>query len=288
MAMKITAVIMTVYNRREITLRGLHLIHNAIKAMGESYAFDIYMTDDGCNDGTAKAVGKEFPKIKIIHGDGNLYWSGGMRMAWQAAIDSGITYDYYLWFNDDAALYENALITMFSDSQQAGVNAIISGAFCGSDGKTSYGGRNRHNQILKPNGKLQDIFLMNGNLVLIPQKAVTAIGNIDKVYTHSLGDWDYGCRASKNGFRVFLSSVFVGTSCRHDVEDNRCFSNEYPLSFRWKCLNNRKKNIKASLVFNFRRYNPFIALIKFSAPYIYTLFPSLFRLKHPSGVSYNV
>lgn len=283
-----TAIILTVYNRRETTLRGLRLLHEAIVGMGESYAFDIYMTDDGCNDGTTMAVGKEFPQIKIIHGDGNLYWSGGMRMAWQAAIDSGVVYDYYLWFNDDANLCKSALITMFSSSQRAGVNAIICGAFCGSDGKTSYGGRNRKNQILSPNGELQDIFLMNGNLVLIPQKVVATIGNIDKVYTHSLGDWDYGCRASKKGFKVLLASAYVGTSCRHDTEDNRCFSNEYPLSFRWKYLNNKKKNTKASLVFNFRRYSPFVALIKFFAPYIYTLFPSLFRLKHPSGVSYNV
>lgn len=211
-----------------------------------------------------------------------------MRMAWQVAIDCGIEYDYYLWFNDDAVIYKDALITIFSSSQRVGQNAIISGAFCDSDGKTSYGGRNKKNQILNPNGELQDIFLMNGNFVLISQKIVNTIGNIDKIYTHSLGDWDYGCRAQKKGFKVLLAGTYVGLSYRHDIEDCKCFSSKYPLSMRWKYLNNIKRNAKASFVFNFRYYNPFVALVKFMAPYIYVLFPSLFKIKHPSGVSYNV
>ena len=46
-----------------------------------------------------EAVGKMFPQVHIIKGDGNLFWNRGMYMAWQAAIKEK-DYDFYLWLND--------------------------------------------------------------------------------------------------------------------------------------------------------------------------------------------
>ena len=165
-----TAVILTVFNRREVTLKGLRTLYRAFEELQneqpyESYHFDIYMTDDGCSDGTADAVKGEFPDVHIIQGDGNLYWSGGMRKAWQTAIHSSEKYDFYLWFNDDAELYENALVIMFDSHSYSDKKSIISGAFCDSKGNASYGGRDRKSNILTPHNVLRPIFLMNGNLV---------------------------------------------------------------------------------------------------------------------------
>ena len=61
-----TAVLLTVYNRKEVTLQGLRSLHKAIAYLREGYSFDIFMTDDGCTDGTAEAVSKEFSDIHIV------------------------------------------------------------------------------------------------------------------------------------------------------------------------------------------------------------------------------
>ena len=90
------AVILTVYNRCEVTIKGLRLLKFCIDNLHGHFMVDIFMTDDGSNDGTYDAVTKEFPDVNIIKGDGNLFWSGGMRKAWRAAIDTKKKYDYYL------------------------------------------------------------------------------------------------------------------------------------------------------------------------------------------------
>ena len=161
------AVLLTVFNRREITLEGLRTLHRAIENLGVGYVFDIYMTDDGSTDGTRNSVAKEFPNVVIVHGDGNLFWSGGMRKAWKAAIDSRIDYDGYLWFNDDVHLYDDALKTLFDAAEEGKSKSIISGAFCDVKGIASYGGCDSKGEYAVPNGQLQKITLMNGNLVYI-------------------------------------------------------------------------------------------------------------------------
>lgn len=71
---------------------------------------------------------KCFPAVHVINGDGNLYWSGGMRKAWDVAAKTH-DYDYYLWFNDDAVLYENALEMMFEPFEKYGEKLLLAGHF---------------------------------------------------------------------------------------------------------------------------------------------------------------
>lgn len=51
-------------------------------------SLSVYLTDDGCTDGTSQAVRDIFKgkDITIMQGDGNLYWAGGMRFAWKEAL----------------------------------------------------------------------------------------------------------------------------------------------------------------------------------------------------------
>ena len=216
------AVLLTVFNRKDVTLQGLRLLYKAIAVLGEGYTFDKYMTDDGCSDGTGKAVAKEFPDIHIINGDGKLYWNGGMSRAWQTAVNSGVKYDYYIWFNDDSMLYDNSFIILFDTLKKVGGNAIISGAFCDESGKVSYGGW-AHDVLLEPKTDLQSADKVNGNLVLIPKCVFNTIGGLDSFFHHSYGDWEYGIRAKKHGFPLFLTSKYVGKCNRHDGI-KKCFN----------------------------------------------------------------
>lgn len=214
--MKHIAIILTVFNRRETTLSGLRQLHKVIK-MTTDVNVDVYMTDDGCTDGTAEAVFEEFPKIKIIQGDGSLYWSGGMRKAWDVAASSD-EYEYYLWYNDDAMLYDDALNIMLNTINEEGDLTIVSGTFRNKDnGNTSYGGWSKDFKLVPINPlKNEEVFFMNGNFVLISRSVYKMLGNIDAKYKHSLGDWDYSARGYKQGIRTVITKRFVGTTSRHD------------------------------------------------------------------------
>ncbi|MDD4969963.1 MAG: glycosyltransferase family 2 protein [Paludibacter sp.] len=203
------AILITCFNRREITLKCLqHLfeIKNDV---------DVYLVDDNSTDGTSELILKFFPHVNVIQGDGNLYWNRGMYLAWKQA--SKKDYDYYLWLNDDTFLYNNCLNELLFCSQIAKGLAIISGIIESHD-KTEilYGGTNTNKKLLVPNGSMQNITNMNGNIVLVPKSVYNVLGNFDPIYHHDLGDVDYGLRAIENNIPVFTSRVAVGSGERND------------------------------------------------------------------------
>lgn len=269
------AVLLTVFNRKDVTLKGLSTLYAAMKSVSDRYSFDIYMTNDGCTDGTPEAVKKQFPDVNIVNGDGNLYWSGGMRKAWQAAIDSQEHYDFYLWFNDDATLYEDALEILLSDAENIGNNSIISGAFRDRNGNVSYGGKDKEGLLIDASEHNSDIYFMNGNLVIIPAIVFNRLGVIDPIYSHGLGDWDYGLRAKKAGFRVAISSKFVGVTDRHDNDINPFWSSKYPMTKRLNMLRSPKYSIFEEFHFNKRHLGFLFAVRKAMAKLLFSVFPSL-------------
>lgn len=271
----IIAVLLTVYNRREVTLQGLRSLYKSIDYLGGGRQFDVYMTDDGCTDGTGDAVRKEFPEVHIIQGDGNLYWSGGMRKAWQTAIDSGVNYDFYLWFNDDADLYNDALVAMFSSMNQVDGNCIISGAFCDKERNVSYGGWN-NNVLVTPNGSIQVVEKINGNLVIVPKEVVREIGILDSHFVHSYGDWEYGIRARKAGMNLYITNRYVGVCDRHDSL-RKCFNPSVNVIGRLKDLYSPTGIYPPNLWYYYKCFSFILAIRRFCSVHIRTLLPFLFN-----------
>ena len=50
------------------------------------------LVDDGSTDGTGEAVQGEFPQVRLLRGDGRLFWGGGLRLAFAAAMAESIHY----------------------------------------------------------------------------------------------------------------------------------------------------------------------------------------------------
>jgi len=266
-----TAVLLTVFNRRETTLIGLKTLQKAIARLGDGYAFDIFLVDDGSTDGTRQSVEQSFPDVKVYVSPGDLYWGGGMNMAWQKAVAMG-QYDYYLWYNDDSDLYEDALITLYQVATECQDRCVVTGAFCDHQGQLSYGGGDENEHGIAPNGKPQPVKTMNGNLVLIPNSIYQTVGMIDSHYIHSFGDHDYGYRVQKQGNDVLLTPRYVGVcDNHHDLP----FKKEQSLSKRWRSLHSPKN--RPSIGFRYlRTYKSWnIALRYLISSYIYVFFPSL-------------
>lgn len=271
--MKKIAVLLTVYNRCNETIAGLTRLHSISSKMNE-FLFDVFMVDDGCTDGTSTKVKELFPFVHILNGDGSLFWSGGMRKAWLAAMNYG-HYDFFLWFNDDVWLFDDALIQMFEPIDFLGINTIVSGAFCDDVGNVSYGGKGIDDKLIIPNGSFQNIFLMNGNFVLVPACVVDQISIIDRHYYHGYGDWDYGCRARKKGVNVVLTRGYVGKCNRHDNNLFPFFSKERNLRERIHCLFSPKYSITNEFLCFRRCFGIIFAVRRFLSKIIFTFFPVL-------------
>ena len=234
------AILLTVFNRREKTLKCLDICYRQIDAMKSEgiYDFHIYMVDDGSSDGTSDAVREIFPQTSIIRGNGGLYWNQGMRLAWDTAVLQSP--DFYIWINDDTFLEQNALGTLMETSNFLKHKAIVVGTAEDSEGRLSYGGRTRYGKLVTPDPTIPvPCWTFNGNLVLIPAYVYRILGNLDEHYQHSFGDFDYGARAAAaNIVRVVAPVVLC--KCSRDTGVPKWRDRNYPLRNRIASLHSPK------------------------------------------------
>ena len=281
--MKAIAILLTVHNRRENTLRCLQCVNAQLPVSGVEV--DIYMTDDGCTDGTAETVSKRFPDVHIIKGDGGLYWNRGMIAAWEAAAKQK-GYDYYLWLNDDTYIFPTAISQMLQSAKETNDQAIIAGATQSEDnGTCTYGlMKEGTDHLLVPNGYLQEGHSLNGNFVLIPRRVYDALGMLDPHYHHAGGDTDYGLRAKEAGIKVLLDKAYCGYCEEHPTLSKWC-NPDVPLPERWRNLNQPLGMPLTILFYHERRhYGLPIACFHVCTTVAHCLFPQIWvRFKHPSS-----
>ncbi len=197
------AVLLTCHNRRELTLACLRSLAIRIPMA------DVFLTDDASTDGTSEAVRREFPSVCILEGNGNLYWNRGMHRAWSEALKGD--YDYYLWLNDDVTLLDGCLEELLACAELLDAECIVGGLVGDAQsGEVIYGGYDEHHQLIQPSASRRDIFLLNGNIVLVPRSVVRRIGILDPYYWHDLGDLDYGLTSREHGIPVIATRQIVG------------------------------------------------------------------------------
>lgn len=202
--MENVAVLITCHNRKDTTLACLERLFSIRRDV------DVYCVDDNSTDGTADAVLEEYPQVSLIHGDGNLFWSRGMRIAWIEASRSK-DYDFYFWLNDDLLLYDDSFDEMLQCSGLMNHMAIIAGLVQETTTKqVIYGGFDKDKHLIEANGTLNEVNNLNGNFVLVPKYVFEKIGVFDPVYHHDLGDVAYGHEAHRRGLHVCTSRKYIG------------------------------------------------------------------------------
>jgi GT2 family glycosyltransferase len=233
--MKTIAIVMTVHNRKEKTLTCIRNILQQ-KYKSQDFSIQIFLTNDGCTDGTPEKIKEEFPLVHIINGDGSLFWNRGMLKAWQTA--SKYQPDYYLWLNDDTILNCDAIDRLYKTSEKIGNQSIIVGSTCNHNGELTYGGRkaDKKHTIIPIDENIEiECQTFNGNIVLIPSYVYDIIGYNDPYFHHSFGDIEYGLRASKKGIKSFIAPGYYGI-CERNNPIPIFRRKQYSLFKRYKLL----------------------------------------------------
>lgn len=242
-----TAVLITCHNRKPKTLACLAALFN--QALSPEVTIDVYLVDDGSTDGTAETVQQAYPQVKILQGDGSLFWNGGMRKAFAEALKQD--YDYYLWLNDDTILYPEAIGTLLATFhnlvEQGYVHSIVVGSTQDQEnGAHTYGGVLQGNgwhpfqfPVVKPHETAQRCDTMHGNCVLIPRKVAQIVGNLDPTFNHYGADLDYGLRAKRQGCTVWVGPGYAGT-CASNPASSRQLNLDQPLHEQLQKMNQPK------------------------------------------------
>lgn len=235
------AVLMTCHNRCAQTLACLRALCAAeleLRVGVGEWKIDGFVVDDGSTDGTAEAI-KEFKShfststlsLHLISGNGNLYWSKGMHLAWCKALEeerihsptptsnSHFSYSGFLWLNDDVELYPDALEKLASALQfQLQTPTIIVGEVVDEKGTKIYG--------------TMEGGVFSGNFVYVPRSVFEKVGLICGGFRHAWGDIDYALRAQRAGVPVVSCGV-VGTSSWHPMRPD---PRKLNLRQRWATL----------------------------------------------------
>lgn len=267
------AVLLTCFNRKEKTINCIERLSDGNKA-----DIDFVVVDDGSSDGTCAAI-KEMDlsracgtrNIVILEGNGNLFYSGGMRKAMEYAKDN-IKADYYILVNDDV-IFDAGVI---DELEKLDKHKVLVGAMRNSKEECSYGGiryvKRIHYETVKPSDIDRRCDTFNANFVAVPAKVFEAVPVMDEHYKHSLGDFDYGMSIKKGGYALEVLDHFVGI----------CESNSSQGTWRDKKLSRRerikqKESVKGApaaqwYYFLKKNFGLFYALIYSVTPYIRILF----------------
>lgn len=274
------AVLLTCHNRKNKTISCLESLYHSV--IPSNYEMDVYLTDDGSTDGTSEAVKEQYPDVRVVRGDGDLFWAGGMRLAWETAMDEKL-YDVYLLLNDDVVLKKDFFLKLLETDayayKKSGIQGIYSGATIdATTKKVTYGGSRVKNYLflvranrLVPTGHPQRCDITNANVLWVSKEVVNNIGIFDSRFTHGIADYDYTMQATRKKIPVLLAPGICGI-CLHDHGNNWKSSN-YSLQDRITYLKSPKGLAYDEYLYYIKKHFPMFLPYSFVMLWLKTFFP---------------
>ncbi len=208
------SVIIVNWNTRELLLNCL----SSVFATAAGLEVEIFVVDNGSQDGSSEAVRKEFPGVTIIQNDRNR----GFARANNQALAGGAG-RYFLLLNSDAVLTEGALpgLVAFMDrTPQAGITAcryldIDGGRQNSFDNFPTLATELFNKTILKilfpsryPSKRRDyrepiEVESVIGACMMVRAAAVGSVGLLDEDYFFFLEETDWCFRMRRAGWKVY-------------------------------------------------------------------------------------
>lgn len=217
------AILIPVFNHLDYTKTCLHNLNSTLQEADIRENFPVIVIDDGSTDGTSEWIGKHFPDVELLLGDGKLWWSGGINRGAKHAVDN-LKCDYVLLWNNDiqidrayflsclrlAESYDNDTLLgskIYADPERKTIWSM-GGYFHPKSGKTGM------HAFMVPDSeeynKPVEVDWITGMGTLVPVNVIHKIGYWDeKDFPQYHGDTEFTYRAKINGFRNVIHPEMV-------------------------------------------------------------------------------
>ena len=178
---------------------------------GEAVALTVVVVDDGSTDGFVERAATRWPTLVVLHGDGDLWWSGSMNVGIQWARNG--MFDFVLSLNHDCVVDAAAVARMVD---QAGDRRVLVGAkllqqerkqrligvgidFSRRGFAFNGTGEEDHGQF----DHRRRVDMIDGHAMLVPLRCLNEVGSFDETaFPQYWGDIDLVLRARAAGWDV--------------------------------------------------------------------------------------
>ncbi len=220
---QVVAILIPVFNGLGYTKICLESLFTQLSNSELSYHnFQIVVVDDKSSDGTANWVMENYPDVHLLHGNGNLWWSGG--------INKGVTYaleqlkaEYILWWNNDiksAGDYFEQVVKIIGTHDH---NVIIGSKIFVLDKNLIWGMGGKFNpssgsifmygEMQVDNERFREPFEVDwfpGMGTIMHRSVYEKVGLLDeRKFPQYHGDSDFTIRAKKHGFSLIAFPQLV-------------------------------------------------------------------------------
>ncbi|HNR53185.1 MAG TPA: glycosyltransferase family 2 protein [Candidatus Dojkabacteria bacterium] len=264
-------------NRKDLLIKCLDSL------LKQSYSdIEIVVIDDGSTDGTGDILKKK--KVTVLEGDGNLWWSGAMRMGVEYVLPKSKATDFVLIQNDDTYMEEDFLEKLVKQSQEN--NRII----LGTPVIDSVSRKLIHDSHKIIHGSFRPVIIdskeeiisadtLSGRGALIPIEVFHKIGNFSKIFPQYASDYDFFCRAKNHGFKlgVTTKTETISTNSRPNLsrrvkaQSKLTFRDFFQLYFSRRSSNNLWSSTLITLMYSPWKYKLY-GVIRIYGVFIKTFF----------------
>lgn len=183
------------------------------------------LVDDASTNGVVEQAKRRFPEIEIIHGNGNLWWCGGMRAGMARALELEV--DAVVWLNHDCLPDPETIPALVAEAARPGTGVASAWCYCREDRRYCVNpGFRSFREIpvteLEAHARVQ-VDGTNGNCVAISTIAIRKIG-LPRADLHPhYGDGPYTFRIGRAGFTNLILPLHRASLER---EFERCVDEE--------------------------------------------------------------
>jgi GT2 family glycosyltransferase len=223
--------------------------------LGSTYKnIKVLLVEDACTDGTVEKCRDAFPEVEVLHGNGDLWWSGSTNMGTKHAIEQGA--ELVMWINDDIRVEPETIAHLVKSSRRGGPKAIVCARirlpfgdareWRGDPPSWHPDRKSWHPLEFPTEGDLPIEHPPGGQGVVIPAQCFRDIGLLDRAnFAMNWADHNFHYRAMKAGYKYFISprAVVWERANQAPPQSEKIFT----LRGAWWFLTNRRSygNLKA-------------------------------------------